>query len=472
MRGFFKENRLTLVRLLISIAILVVAAILGGYNETASVVLYLLSYALGACLILVKGFVDLFKDKKIGEKMLMTVASIGAIAIGEYFEAALIVILFEIGELIEDMAITSSRNSIETLSSIRPDRARLKETGQMVLSEYVEIDTVLEVLPGERIPLDGVVVESVASLDTSVITGESARKMVRDGDEVLAGCLNLNSVLFIKVIREYKQSAAQRIIDLSQNAIDRKTKNEKFIRRFANIYTPIVILLALIVGFVPPLIDNMNFGIWVYRACSLLAISCPCALVISVPLAYFCAIGYASKKGVLIKSSSVIESLWGINTIAFDKTGTLTKPDVHVTRVEAIGNHTKLEVLKYVCIAERKSTHPIALAVAYEAEKLKLEIEEGSNYMEYAGKGVECDSPYGHIKAGTRTFVDATTGINTGTVFISLNGENVGYIGIGDELKENSKIAFQRLRKLKISKKIILSGDKKSKVDKIGRAHV
>lgn len=469
MKEFFKENKLTLARLLLAIAILVAAALLSGYNEIASVVLYIISYVLGACLIVVKGVVDIFKDKRIGEKMLMTVASIGAIVIHEYFEAALIAILFEIGELIEDMAVTSSRNSLETLSAIRPDRARLKENGKMVISEFVEPGTVLEVLAGERIPLDGVVLDSIGTIDTSVITGESTPRSVRNGDEVFSGCLNLNSVLYVKVTRGYKQSAAQRIIDLSENALDKKTRNERFIRRFANIYTPIVILLALLTAIVPPLIDEMNFSLWIYRACSLLAISCPCALVISVPLAYFCAIGYASKKGILIKSSSVIESLQGVNTIAFDKTGTLTKSDLHVTKVEAIGNNSKIDVLKYVCTAELKSNHPIALAVAYEAKKLKLEIVEGTNYMEYAGKGVECDSPFGHIKAGTRTFVDATTGISSGTVFVSVNGEYVGYIGIGDELKENSKIAFDRLRKLKINKKIILSGDKKSKVDIVAK---
>ena len=428
MKEFFKENKLTLARLLLAIGILVAATVLKSYNEIASMVLYLISYVLGACLIVVKGIVDIFKDKRIGEKMLMTVASIGAIVIGEYFEAALIAILFEIGELIEDMAVTSSRNSLETLSEIRPNRARLMETGEMVISEYVEVGTVLEVLAGERIPLDGVVVDGIGSVDTSVITGESAPRSVRTGDEVFSGCLNLNSVLFIKVTRGYKQSAAQRIIDLSENALDKKTRNERFIRRFANIYTPIVILLALIIAVVPPLIDEMNFALWIYRACSLLAISCPCALVISVPLAYFCAIGYASKKGILIKSSSVIESLQGINTMAFDKTGTLTKSDLHVTKVEAIGSKSKIDVLKYVCTAELKSNHPIALAVAYEAKKLKLEIVEGSNYKEYAGKGVECDSPYGHIKAGTRTFVDATTGISSGTVFVSVDGEYVDQI--------------------------------------------
>ena len=230
-----------------------------------------------------------------------------------------------------------------------------------------------------------------------------------------------------------------------------------------------IIGVALIIALIPPLFDSFDFATWVYRACSLLAISCPCALVISVPLAYYCAIGYASKKGILVKSSSVLESLEKINTMAFDKTGTLTKPELHVTRVEGVNGASKIDILRYVCVAEMKSNHPVAKAVALEAKKLKIKVNEGSNYKEFAGKGVECDSEYGHIMAGSRTYVDATIGVNTGTVFVSLNGKYVGYIAVGDELKENSKIAFEQLRKLKVRKKIILSGDKKSKVDMVAK---
>ncbi|MBE6674061.1 MAG: cadmium-translocating P-type ATPase [Ruminococcaceae bacterium] len=469
MKNFIKENKLTLLRLLFSVALVVAAVVLKGYSEAASVVLYLLAFALSGCLIVVKALVSLVKDLKVGEKMLMTVAAAGAIAVGEYFEAALIVILFEIGELIEDLAVTSSRNSVETLQSIRPDKARMKSRGNIVDAQKVRIGDVIEVLAGERIPLDGIVVNSVGSVDTSVITGESTPREVRSGNEVLAGCLNLNSVLHIKVTRHFHRSAAQRIIDLSQNALDKKTRNEKFIRRFANIYTPIVILLAIAVAVIPPLFDGFNFMRWIYRACALLAISCPCALVISVPLAYFCSIGYASKKGILIKSSSVLESLEGINTMAFDKTGTLTKAELHVTKVEAEAGFSKIDLLRFICIAEAKSNHPIAKAVEYEAKKLKISFEKGENYKEYAGKGVECDSEFGHIMAGTRAFVDATSGTNAGTVFVSVNGKYVGFVGIGDELKENSKIAFERLRKLRVRKKIILSGDKKTKVDMVAK---
>lgn len=469
MKEFFKENRLTLLRLVLSIGLIIAASILNGYNETAGTVLYLLSYALAACLIITYAIFGLIKDRRIGEKMLMTVASIGAIVVGEFFEAAMIAILFEIGELIEDVAVTSSRSSVEELKSIRPDKARLKGQDELIGVKKVKIGDIIEVRAGERIPLDGTVVESVGSVDTSVITGESLPREIRQGGEALAGYLNLSGVLYVKVTRGAEQSAAQRIIDLSKNALDKKTRNEKFIRRFANIYTPVVIILAICVGVIPPLFDGFDFGTWVYRACALLAISCPCALVISVPLAYFCGMGFASRKGILIKSSAVMESLESINTIAFDKTGTLTKPVLHVTRVEAVPGYSKLELLKYACIAELKSNHPIAAAVIREAKKLNIEITEGEGYVEHIAKGVECDSVYGHIVAGNKSLVEATTGANTGTIYVSLDRKYVGFIGIGDELKENSKLAFDRLRMLGINKKIILSGDKQYKVEAVAK---
>lgn len=470
MKEFIKENKVTLIRLLLSVCFIGGAIGFSYVNDIVSMAFYLIAYALAACFIVYQAFFDLIKDRRIGEKLLMTVASVGAIVIGEYFEAALIAILFEIGELIEDLAVSGSRGSIEALQSIRPDKARLKGDGRTVPAENVNIGDIIEVLPGERVPLDGVLVDSIGTVDTSVITGESTPREIRSGNEALAGYLNLNTAIYIRVTRPLEQSAAQRIIDLSQNALDKKTKKEKFIRRFANIYTPVVILLAIIVALIPPLFDDFDFTTWVYRACSLLAISCPCALVISIPLAYFCSIGFASKKGILIKSSSVMESLESVNTIAFDKTGTLTKAELHVNIIEAVGSVSKIDILKYVCIAEMKSNHPIARAIAHEAERFNIVVEEGTNYKEYIGKGVECDSKYGHITAGSHTFVDATTGVNVGSVFVALNGKYIGYVGIGDELKENSKIAFDRLRKLGVTKRIILSGDKKSKVDMVARA--
>ena len=470
MKSFINENRITLIRLLLSICLLISAFCVEGSSEAASIVLYILSYACAACIIVYRAFLELVKSRRIGEKLLMTISSVAAIMIREYFEATLIVVLFEIGELIEDLAVSGSHHAISSLQSLRPDKARIKGQVELKLAQDVQVGEVIEVLAGERIPLDGIVVDSIGSVDTSVITGEIIPMEVSAGKEVFAGCLNLSSAIYIRVTRPQKQSAAQRIIDLSEGALDKKTKNERFIRKFANIYTPVIILMALIVATIPPLFDGFDFVTWIYRACALMAISCPCALVISVPLAYFCSIGYASRRGILVKSSSVMESLEGINTIAFDKTGTLTVPDLRVNIIEATNGETKINILKYVCIAEKKSNHPIAKAIAREARRFNLFVDEGTNYQEYAGKGVECDSEYGHIMAGSYTYVDATTGVNIGTVFVSLDGKYVGYIAIGDELKANSKAAFERLRRLGITRSYILSGDKKSKVDIVAGA--
>ncbi|MBO5286788.1 MAG: cadmium-translocating P-type ATPase [Clostridia bacterium] len=470
MKRFIKENKLTLIRLALTICLLISALIFSFYFKTVSTVLYIMAYALSACLIIFNGLRALFVEKSVDEKLLMTVASLGAMIIGEFFEAVLIAVLFEIGELIEDLAVTKSRGSIETLSSIRPDRARLKGESEMIDAKDIRVGATIEVLPGERIPLDGSIVEGFSTIDTSVITGESDPKEARVGAEVFAGTLNLTAPICIQVKRTVNQSAAQRIIDLSQNALDKKTSSEKFIKKFASIYTPVIIAVAVFVAVIPPLFNNFDFITWVYRACAVLAIACPCALVISIPLAYFCAIGYASKKGILIKNSSVFEKLERLNTIAFDKTGTLTKPNLHVTRVETFEDVTKRQLLEYLCIAEMKSNHPIATAVRREATKLRLTIEEGSNYEEKAGFGVECDSKYGHIKAGNKFYIDAIAGANIGSVFVALDGKYIGYICIGEELKANSKKAFDQLRELGISKKIILSGDKQYKVDAVAKA--
>lgn len=470
MKLFIKENRLTLVRILTAIILFGVAFGLSFVSDIASTVLYLVSYALGACMIIYRAFFDLFTSRRIGEKLLMTVASVAAIVIGEYFEAALIVILFEIGELIEDLAVTGSRRSISNLQALRPDRARLAGAQEQTDVQKIRVGDVIEVRQGERIPLDGIISQGLSRADTSALTGESQPREIKEGDEVLAGYLNLGGTLLVRVLREVDKSAAQRIIDLSQSAIDKKTKNEKFIRRFANIYTPVVILLAVLLATIPPLFDGYDFPTWIYRACAWLAISCPCALVISVPLSYFCGIGYASKKGILVKSSSVMEALEGINVVAFDKTGTLTIPELTVYSVEAVQESSKIDVLRYACTAEKNSSYPMACAIKKMADKFNIRVDEGENYREYPGQGVECDSKYGHIKAGSASFVGDDFGVGVGTVFVSLDGKYVGCIGIGDEIKPSARASFMRLCQMGVTKRVILSGDKKSRVQMVSRA--
>ena len=469
MKEFIKENRFTLLRILGATCLLGCAIGVSFASELAGTILYLVSYALGASMIVYRAVLDLFTSHRIGEKLLMTVASIAAIVIGEYFEAVLIVILFELGEIIEDLAVSGSRKSVATLQALRPNGARLKGEEELKDVSLFAVGDLIEVRTGERIPLDGIVAEGDCRVDTSVLTGESQPRHITQGAEVLSGYLNLGNTIYIRVLRTSDKSAAQRIIDLSQSAIDKKTKNERFIRRFANVYTPVIICVAVLLALIPPLFDDYSFSTWIYRACAWLAISCPCALVISVPLSYFCGIGYASKKGILVKSSSAMEALEGINTIAFDKTGTLTLPALTVNLIEASQSSSKIEVLRYACIAEMHSSHHMADAIKKMAEKYNIRVKEGENYHEHIGQGIECDSEYGHIKAGSYAFAGATFGESVGTVFVSLDGVYVGCVGIGDEVKASACVSFARLYQMGITKRVILSGDKKIKVDMVSR---
>lgn len=469
MKKIFFEHKIGFIKVLLSLLLLIEATILSN-NEMSLMALtcHIVSYCIIAHEIIFRALKELFKKKEIGEELLMTVASVGAMIIGEYFEGILVLVLYTIGEIFEDIATDRSRRSIETLASIRPDKARILD-GDIVNAAGVEIGTIIEVLPGERIPLDGDVIDSVGSVDTSVITGESEPIEVRDGNEVLSGCLNCNTVLKIKVKRRLSSSAAQRIIDLSQNALQRKTRSEKFIKAFAKFYTPIVILLSVLIAVIPPLFDGYNFLPWAYKALSMLAVSCPCAIVISVPLSYYCGIAYASKNGILIKGSSVVDSLCKVKTMAFDKTGTLTKGSIHVSQIEPVSGLDKLELLRYTSIAEAKSTHPIARAIMTEAENVNIVLEQGENYSESVGYGVECDSKYGHIKVGNKEFVSNIPEGSHGSVHVSLNDKYIGSITMGDELKPNSKIAFEKLARLGVKNKVILSGDKRVKVKTTAR---
>ncbi len=464
MKKFIRENLAILIRILISVCLIALGLVLNGINEQVSILLYLVAYVLNAYKVIYKAVKALILKREIGEKMLMTIASLGAIVTDSYFEAALVIALYLIGELIEDGAKTHAKRSVEMLCEIKPSKARIKETGELVSVEEIEIGTQIEVFAGERIPLDGKIIDGVADLDTSVVTGESAPVNARAGNDVYGGYLNLNGALTIEVVRKSQESMVQKIIDISLNASERKSKSENFTKKFAKIYTPAVIVLAILVAVVPSLF-GLDMISWAYKAFALLAISCPCAVVISVPLAYFTAIGYASRRGALIKGSKVLESLAGLNTMAFDKTGTLTKSELRVTKVEAYGSYTKMELLEFVSIAECKSNHPLAMAILREAERFKIKIEVGDNYREEVGYGVECDSKYGRIKAGSHKFVGGCAPNSQATIYVSLDGKCVGYIGVGDNIKLNGKITFDKLREEGVKKIYVLSGDKKEKVD-------
>lgn len=475
MKRFIKENLITLLRVVAASLLVACGYYTKIFTEFLPFALFGLAYIILCYDVAIGAFKELFKEKSISDKMLMLLASFGAMAIGEFFEANIILILYMIGELFEDTARESSKKSIEILAGLQTDRVRLKN-GSVMQAKDVTVGEVIEVLPGERIALDGIVVGGLGSVNTSVITGESTPKHIKHGSRVLAGYLNIEAPITIKVTRPLSSSAAQRIVDIAEKSFEKKTKSEKFIKKFAKIYTPIAIGVSLLVAIIPPVIDmitpifgNLGFSFWTYKALGVLAISCPCAMVISVPLAYFCGVGYASKKGILIKGSSTIEALRDVEIIAFDKTGTLTRSELVVTSLDTYGTKVdKIKLLELVSIVESKSTHPIAKAITELSKKFNVSIPEGENYIETAGSGVECDSMYGHIKAGTKSFVDAPSGI-IASVYVSVDGEYVGSIGIGDQLKYNSKRVFEKLRKLGVKKKIILSGDKKFKVDQIAK---
>ncbi len=475
MKRFIKENLITLLRIFAASLLVACGYYTKIFTEFLPFALFGLAYIILCYDVAIGAFKELFKEKSISDKMLMLLASFGAMAIGEFFEANIILILYMIGELFEDTARESSKKSIEILAGLQTDRVRLKN-GSVMQAKDVTVGEVIEVLPGERIALDGIVVGGLGSVNTSVITGESTPKHIKHDSRVLAGYLNIEAPITIKVTRPLSSSAAQRIVDIAEKSFEKKTKSEKFIKKFARIYTPIAIGVSLLVAIIPPVIDmitpifgNLGFSFWTYKALGVLAISCPCAMVISVPLTYFCGVGYASKKGILIKGSSTIEALRDVEIIAFDKTGTLTRSELVVTSLDTYGTKVdKIKLLELVSIVESKSTHPIAKAITELSKKFNVSIPEGENYIETAGSGVECDSMYGHIKAGTKSFVDVPSGI-IASVYVSVDGEYVGSIGIGDQLKYNSKRVFEKLRKLGVKKKIILSGDKKFKVDQIAK---
>ena len=466
MKKIMRENRAVIIRILFSVLFIIAGLVVNGFNEYVAIGLYLFAYILNAYKVVFDAIKILFKHREVSEKMLMTIASIGAIVTGAYFEAAVVIVLFVFGELIEDGASDRARESVKELASIRSTKARLKDQKDLVDVEQVKVGDIIEVYAGERIPLDGTVIDGYADVDTSAVTGESVPVPMRVGTELYAGYLIINGVLVVEVTRESSCSMVQKILDVSLDASAKKSKSEKFIKKFAKIYTPCVIVMALLVAIIP-MIMGQDAYTWLYKAFSLLAISCPCAIVISVPLAYFSAIGLASRKGILIKGSGVLEKISTLNTMAFDKTGTLTKAELRVTKIESFGDYTKMELLEILGAVELKSNHPVAIAVQKELERFKITVEKGKNYEEHLGQGIECDTERGHIRAGTYTFVGAHEQYSGATIYVSLNEKVIGYVGVGDSIKENGKISFDKLRKNKIKKIYVISGDKQSKVDSV-----
>lgn len=457
----FQENA----RLYLGILLFAAAVVLEA--QSWSVWLFLAAYVMAGGKVVYIALRNILKGEVFDENFLMSVATIGALAIGSYEEAVAVMIFYEIGEMFQSYAVNRSRKSISSLMNIRADYANLWKDGKevRVSPEAVGLHDLIVIKPGERVPLDGVIVEGTSSLDTSALTGESLPRDVGVQDEVLAGVVNLSGVLKVEVSKAYGESTVSRILELVENASSKKAPMEKFITRFAKVYTPTVVFLAIALVVLPMLfIPDAIFADWLYRALTFLVVSCPCALVISVPLGMFAGIGAASKSGILIKGGNYLEALKDIDTVVFDKTGTLTKGVFTVTQIHAI-QRSEDELLEMTAYAENYSTHPIALSIR-KAYAKTIDAERLSRYEEVAGNGIHVQLDQHELLVGNYKLMQAN-GITyeehdaLGTiVYIAVDGTYEGYIVIDDEIKETSKEAIASLKSSGVKKCVMLSGDR------------
>ena len=458
------NENIVLARVILAIVLFSLAMIFTS-APTFKISLLGISYLIAGYDILIKALKNIIKGKVFDENFLMGIATLGAIGIKEYPEAVMVMVLYQIGEYLQDKAVEKSQNSITELMDIRPDYANIKKDGDLIkISPYeVKIGDTIIVKTGEKIPLDGIIIDGSATLDTSALTGESRPREVKIGDEAISGCINTNGLLKIRVTKEYGQSTVSKILDLVENASSKKTKTENFITKFAKIYTPVVVLAALFLAILPPLIFGSNFSVWINRALTFLVISCPCALVISVPLGFFAGIGGASKCGILVKGSSYLELLSKPETIVFDKTGTLTQGCFNVVKIVQQEDTTKEELLELTAYAESYSNHPIALSIkkAYDKNIDKNRISEIS---EIAGNGVRAEINGCSILVGNENLlknhnISYQKANETGTiVYTAKNSKFLGYIVISDKLKEDAQKAIMELKKLKLQT-VMLTGD-------------
>lgn len=427
---------------------------------------FLMSYFFVGTEVLIKAIKNIVKGKIFDENFLMTIATVGAFSIGEFPEASAVMLFYQIGELFQDMAVNRSRKSIKALMDIRPDYANLKVGNEIkkVSPEEIKIGDLIIVKPGEKVPLDGLIIEGTSTLDTSALTGESLPREIKVEDEVLSGSINQEGLLTIKVTQLFGESTVSKILDLVQNASSKKAPTENFITKFSRYYTPIVVITAVILAMIPPLfISGEDHSTWIYRALIFLVISCPCALVISIPLGFFGGIGGASKKGILIKGSNYLEALNHVHTVVFDKTGTLTKGVFKVTKIETTGNLSKNELLEYAALAESYSTHPIALSIIKSYSR-KIDKNRITKVDEFSGYGLKVIVDGKEILVGNeKLMTQHNIGIDSiafgSIVYISVNGNYEGKIIVSDEIKEDSSKTIKQLKAFGVKKIVMLTGD-------------
>ena len=395
------EDKSKILSITVSLIVMILA-ILSSQNSGLKIWLFFISYLIAGWDVLLTAVKNILKGELFDENFLMTIATAGALAIGEYPEAVMVMVLYQIGEFLQDRAVEKSRKSITDLMDIRPDYANIEQDGKLVQKhpEDIKVGTIIIVKTGEKIPLDGEVIEGNAVVDTSALTGESVPKNIFVGDKAVSGCINTNGLLKIRTEKEFKESTVSKILELVEHASSKKAKTEKFITKFAKYYTPAVVCLAVLLAILPPLlIEGSQFMDWFKRALTFLVISCPCALVISVPLGFFGGIGGASKEGILIKGSNYIEALANTKAVAFDKTGTLTKGTFKVTELHPSETTTKEDLLKYTAFAENYSNHPIALSIK-EAYGNIIDTSRIKDVKEIAGQGIKALVDNSEILAG------------------------------------------------------------------------
>lgn len=439
-------------------------------------IIFLISYLLVGIKILKKAIKNILRGKVFDENFLMSLATVGAFAVGEFPEAAMVMILYQIGELFQDYAVNKSRKSIASLMDIRPDYANVyrEDKIEKVNPSEVAIGEIIVVKPGEKIPLDGTVVEGTSMLDTSALTGESVPRKIEVGDDALSGTINETGLIKVKVTKPFGESTVNKILDLVENASSKKSKSEKFITKFAKYYTPTVVIIAVIIALIPPLIiQDATFKEWIYKALSFLVVSCPCALVISIPLGFFGGIGGASKLGILIKGSNALEALADVETVVFDKTGTLTKG---VFEVQDVKNFEieKEELVRLVAHAEKFSTHPVAESVK---RFYNNEIDENiiGNIEEIGGYGIIANIENKEVLVGNDKLM-AKKNIayekcgEAGTIlYVAIDNKFAGYILISDKIKDDSEKALRELKKMNIKKTVMLTGDRKEVANSVGK---
>ena len=471
--GYVKDNLM----LIVGTIIYIIALIYKGNENLLSVLLFVASYLVIGWEVIWTAIKNISRGEIFDENFLMSIATLGAFFIGEYPEAVAVMLFYQVGEMFQGYAVSKSRKSISSLMNIRANYANVLRNGEEVKvdPQNVAINEIIIVKPGERVPLDGVVLDGRSFIDTSALTGESVPREITVGEEILSGAINNNGVLKVKVNKEFGESTVSRILELVENASNKKAPTEKFITKFSKVYTPIVVVISILVAVIPPLvISGEAFSVWIYRALSILVVSCPCALVVSIPLGFFSGIGAASKKGILVKGGNYLEALKDSEIIVFDKTGTLTKGVFNVTEINP-KNITKEELLEITAMGESHSNHPIAISIA-KAYGKEINKEEIKDYKEISGHGIEViikgnDVLLGNVKLMKTNNIDFDDVDSIGTiVHVAINGEYKGNIVISDEIKENVDVALRELKNVGIKKTVMLTGDNKAVAEKVAKS--